>query len=237
MVTLAEQITHLRKECKMSQEELAEALQVSRQSVSKWENGQSNPDTENLIRLAEIFQVDVNLLIGSQLQPEEEPAELTPAPPTDQRKTIRLLSVLLALFISTSVLFAVLWGMQQKGEHAEPTIGLTSGEPERPWQTLHFYVGEAHEEIDMTLEERKELYQLVRGTDSEEWTITENPEKIDYEHCQYLVEYQAAGVKVSLIFTKEELRNVQVFPSGRTMLYCTPITSQLLDELQRYAEK
>ena len=52
MVTLAEQITHLRKECKMSQEELAEALQVSRQSVSKWENGQSNPDTENLIRLA-----------------------------------------------------------------------------------------------------------------------------------------------------------------------------------------
>ena len=67
---LNEQITQLRKQKRMSQEELAAALQISRQAVSKWENGISNPDTENLIRLAEIFEVDVNILIGSQIHTE-----------------------------------------------------------------------------------------------------------------------------------------------------------------------
>ena len=41
---LNEQITQLRKQKKMSQEELAAALQVSRQAVSKWENGSTAPD-------------------------------------------------------------------------------------------------------------------------------------------------------------------------------------------------
>ena len=61
---LGTKITQLRKEKHISQEELANILQISRQAVSKWENGQANPDTEKLIHLAEIFQVDVNVLVG-----------------------------------------------------------------------------------------------------------------------------------------------------------------------------
>ena len=55
-----EKIQALRNENKMSQEKLAELLGVSRQAVSKWEIGLSNPTTENLIRLAEIFQVSMD---------------------------------------------------------------------------------------------------------------------------------------------------------------------------------
>lgn len=230
MITLAEQITQLRQERKMSQEDLAEALQVSRQSVSKWENGLSNPDTENLIRLAETFQVDVNLLIGSQLDAEEKPKGFTLP---DQRKNIHILCVLLMLFVSTTVIFLVLWAVQRGNE----LQAQTAGEQDSPWESLQLYVGDASEEVKLTLKERKELYQLVKSVDSEEWTITENPEKISHDSYRYLVACQVKNVNVFIIYTNDEVCNVQIFPSGRTMLYRAPITSDLLAELQRYAEK
>jgi len=62
-MTLGEKLQNLRKENMLSQEKLAELVGVSRQSVSKWENGLSNPDTENLILLAEIFNISVDEFI------------------------------------------------------------------------------------------------------------------------------------------------------------------------------
>jgi len=58
-----DKIQDLRKEKRLSQEELAEMLQVSRQSVSKWESGQSFPETEKLVILSEIFGVTVDSLL------------------------------------------------------------------------------------------------------------------------------------------------------------------------------
>ena len=75
-MTLGEQITQLRKQKKMSQEDLAEAMQISRQAISKWENDQTKPDTENLIRLAAILEVDVNDLIGNQLLEKDSEPQL-----------------------------------------------------------------------------------------------------------------------------------------------------------------
>lgn len=61
-MTLGEKIHELRKTHKMSQERVAELLGVSRQAVSKWETCQSRPNMENLICLAEIFNVSVEEL-------------------------------------------------------------------------------------------------------------------------------------------------------------------------------
>lgn len=61
-MTLGEKIHELRKTRKMSQERVAELLGVSRQAVSKWKTSQSHPNTENLICLAEIFNVSVEEL-------------------------------------------------------------------------------------------------------------------------------------------------------------------------------
>ena len=105
-MVLNEQIAALRKEKKMSQEALAEAMGVSRQAISKWENGQCNPDTENVIRLAEVFGVDVNVLI-------READEKLAVPKTENTGVsvgvVRILSILLIIFAITTVLFACLW--------------------------------------------------------------------------------------------------------------------------------
>ncbi|MCL2694450.1 MAG: helix-turn-helix domain-containing protein [Oscillospiraceae bacterium] len=58
-----EKLQQLRKEKGMSQEGLAELLDVSRQTVSKWESGQSYPETEKMIALSEIFGVTLDSLI------------------------------------------------------------------------------------------------------------------------------------------------------------------------------
>ena len=61
--TLGENLKEHRTRCKMTQEFVAERLGVSRQAVSKWENGTSDPSTSNLIALAKLFDVPVEALL------------------------------------------------------------------------------------------------------------------------------------------------------------------------------
>ena len=60
---LADKIIELRKRAGMSQEELAEKLGVSRQSISKWEGAQSTPDLNRILQLSEIFGVSTDSLL------------------------------------------------------------------------------------------------------------------------------------------------------------------------------
>lgn len=61
-MSVGERITELRKQASLSQYALAQAMEVSRQAVSKWENGQAYPDVMNLIRLSEVLDTDVEYL-------------------------------------------------------------------------------------------------------------------------------------------------------------------------------
>ena len=61
--TLGEIIKQHRIECKMTQEFVAEAIGVSRQAVSKWESGISDPSTSNLIALAKLFNINADSLM------------------------------------------------------------------------------------------------------------------------------------------------------------------------------
>lgn len=61
-MSIGERISELRKQQNISQGQLAKALDVSRQAVSKWENDQSAPDTINLIRLADLLGTDTEYL-------------------------------------------------------------------------------------------------------------------------------------------------------------------------------
>ena len=62
-MSLADKIIDLRKKKGWSQEELAEKLGVSRQAVSKWENGTSDPSTSNLCALAKLYGIPVEELL------------------------------------------------------------------------------------------------------------------------------------------------------------------------------
>ena len=61
-MSIGERIAELRKEQNISQGQLASALDISRQAVSKWENDQSVPDALNMIRLADILDTDIEYL-------------------------------------------------------------------------------------------------------------------------------------------------------------------------------
>lgn len=72
--TLGEAIRYHRTRCKMTQEFVAESLGVSRQAVSKWENGTSDPSTTNLLALAKLFNIPAEALLNS-VQETAEPAD------------------------------------------------------------------------------------------------------------------------------------------------------------------
>lgn len=73
---LSENIKTLRKQKGYSQEQLADKLNVVRQTVSKWEKGYSVPDADMLEELADIFEVSVGDLLGKEIMTEEETTDI-----------------------------------------------------------------------------------------------------------------------------------------------------------------
>ena len=71
VMILADKIINLRKKNGWSQEELAEKLGVTRQSISKYEGAQSIPDLDKILKLSEIFGVTIDYLIKDELEEEE----------------------------------------------------------------------------------------------------------------------------------------------------------------------
>ena len=69
MNTLGSRLTALRKEKGLTQEQLAEKLGVTNQSVSKWENDINAPDISILIMLADLYDTTVDSLLGREKQP------------------------------------------------------------------------------------------------------------------------------------------------------------------------
>ena len=67
---LADKIIELRKKNGWSQEELAEKLEVSRQSISKWEGAQSIPDMNKILKLSEVFSVSTDYLLKDEIEPD-----------------------------------------------------------------------------------------------------------------------------------------------------------------------
>lgn len=70
-LNIGENIKHLRREKDMTQEEFAEILGVSCQSVSRWENNTCYPDMELLPTISDVFQVTVDSLLGVSEAVEE----------------------------------------------------------------------------------------------------------------------------------------------------------------------
>lgn len=70
---LADKIINERKKNGWSQEELAEKLSVSRQSVSKWEGAQAIPDIQKIITMADIFGVSTDYLLKDEYEPQSVP--------------------------------------------------------------------------------------------------------------------------------------------------------------------
>jgi len=68
---LADKILYHRKKLALSQEELAEQLNVSRQSISKWEGAQSIPDMDKILKLSNLFSVSIDYLLKDEIEEAE----------------------------------------------------------------------------------------------------------------------------------------------------------------------
>ncbi len=88
-MSLGERITELRKHKNINQNQLAQAMGVSRQAVSKWENGLSTPDPLKLIQLAQLLDTDVEYLsTGRQTVPTRPPVVLTTVQTVEVEKIV-----------------------------------------------------------------------------------------------------------------------------------------------------
>ena len=104
---LKESLSFYRKEQGLSQVELAEALDVSRQTISKWETGAALPSAENLLALSRLYGVTVDALLNGV--ETEAPGEPAPAPPPPDPSLIprrKLIArMLAAILLADLVLF------------------------------------------------------------------------------------------------------------------------------------
>ncbi|MBZ4665688.1 helix-turn-helix transcriptional regulator [Mahella sp.] len=71
-MTFGKKLQLLRKQKGLSQEELSEQLEVSRQAISKWELGESLPDTANVMRLSKLFSVSIDYLLNDEISSEND---------------------------------------------------------------------------------------------------------------------------------------------------------------------
>lgn len=127
---LADKIIDLRKKNGWSQEELAEKLGVSRQSISKWEGAQSVPDMNRILAMSRLFGVSTDYLLKDELEAADTP-QPAPAEPSDdlplrqvsmeeanayldaKSAAARLIAPGVALCILSPVLLLVITGLQQ----------------------------------------------------------------------------------------------------------------------------
>lgn len=96
---LGEKIQRLRKEKGLSQEQLAAQLTISRQAISKWELGESMPDTENIVQLSKLFGVTTDYLLNDEFEeytnPENAPQAEEINIPIQKSSTQRIVGIIL----------------------------------------------------------------------------------------------------------------------------------------------
>ncbi len=104
-MSLAEKIFQLRKQKGMSQEQLADELGISRQSVSKWESGQSAPEADKIVRMSGIFDVTTDYLLKDSVEaPGSEPKQEQKSNKADK---IRIILSIIAVVFSLTCIFVI----------------------------------------------------------------------------------------------------------------------------------
>ena len=101
-MNFGEKIIKLRKQKNLSQEELAEKLNVTRQTISKWELEQSKPDMQKLIEIASLFDVSVEVLTNESMDIEEK---VNKKEPKKERKY--LLYILIIILVASITTLAI----------------------------------------------------------------------------------------------------------------------------------
>lgn len=110
-MSFGETLQKLRKQKGWSQEELAERLELTRQTVSKWELEQSTPDLDYIVALSDLFQVSTDYLIRGE-EPAAEKQETAPAVNAESTdRTSDMKPIMMWVIMGSVLLFLGLSGM------------------------------------------------------------------------------------------------------------------------------
>lgn len=115
-MTFAEKFAALRRQKGLSQEQLAEQLAVSRQAVSRWENGEVLPDAPNLLAISRLFGVSVDYLLNDAYASEADtPAvQSTKATLEARRKLDAAFLIAVGVIATAAVWQAGNWAYEKK---------------------------------------------------------------------------------------------------------------------------
>ena len=108
-MNLSENIYRYRDQKNWSQSELAEALDVSRQSISKWENGTSVPELDKLIKMRDLFGVTIDELVFGVAE-EQKPIESEEKTSSNHISTKWLIGIIMFAFGMVLFLLSIFWG-------------------------------------------------------------------------------------------------------------------------------
>ena len=100
---LSEKLYQLRKKSGLSQEQLAEQLNVSRQAISKWESGSAFPESEKLIIISNYFGVSVDYLLKDEVEDDAKTAN------SEAGKNPKMVAGLIICI--TGIVSMILWGL------------------------------------------------------------------------------------------------------------------------------
>lgn len=127
-MNFGKKLTKLRKKEGLSQEELGEKLNVTRQTISKWELGQSKPDTDKLKEICNLFNVDMNTLVdeetelkGTEIKNETNKISVDEPKP---RRWLLVLLIVIALIIVVILLNKIVIDKQEKEKNNTNSWGI-----------------------------------------------------------------------------------------------------------------
>ena len=132
---LSDNIRKYRKANNLSQDELAEKLGITRQSVSLWETGQTQPSLDSIVALARIFHVSTDALLTDQESaPVVENTESAPIAPQKKKTSA---AIIIAIFmIVAAVLLVAVWlvidNLPKPEEKDKPDVTTSTTMPEAP---------------------------------------------------------------------------------------------------------
>ena len=121
---LKEKLVDLRKKKGLSQAELAEAINVSRQAISRWEVGSAIPSADNLMWLSRFYEVSMDELMGvatDDKQPANEEQQITSKKPVFSKEMAIILCVI-AVFIG--VVAWIVFSTYKNREDSEPPVSI-----------------------------------------------------------------------------------------------------------------
>ncbi len=199
-----EKLIILRKKALLSQEALAEKLDVTRQTISKWELDQTKPDMDKLKEISKLFEVDINVLTDDTISLEDNKS-MKKQDNKQPRKIILYIVIIIFIASLGTLLYRVGSDIKLKVDARNEEIQKLKDEAKKKQQEIEDKIKEQQEKIEQQQKENEkkreinsfnsdfEFYQGTEGGTSTGYQI-DNVIKSNKKNTNHLVEVIFDGV-------------------------------------------